>query len=224
MQRALEQIIQSEHAADRAIVPASPAVAGERGRRNDEQPVELGQRRRQLLGHAERGARITRIAADGGKRHDPDMRAAAGRARRDRFDDLFGGGRLAPGRAADFQRKPLRFYRRGRIEQVGQCGTAPVVGLDRHATFTAGSMGTHQCPPGTLMRAIDLQQTLGGDDSVFRGQFAEQQLLRDRAAPVAQPLSLGREPHVECRVQALQSLEQVAIEQRESRRVRRTGR
>ena len=85
-------------------------------------------------------------------------------------------------------------------------------------------MGTHQRPPGTLMRAIDLQQTLGGHDGLFRGQFAEQQLLRDRAAPVAQPLTLGREPHVECRVQAFQPLEQVAIEQRESGRVRRAGR
>ena len=65
------------------------------------------------------------------------------------------------------------------------------------------------------MRAVDLQQALGGGDRQFRLTLRAQQQFAERAATIAQAFALGGEPEIERRIQAVEVLQQVAFEQRE---------
>ena len=63
------------------------------------------------------------------------------------------------------------------------------------------------------MRAVDLQQALRRGDRRFGLARFAQQRLGDVAGTVAQPLALGGQPGVEGRVDAVQILQQVTVEQ-----------
>ncbi len=116
---------------------------------------------------------------------------------------------------ADFREQPLGLLRRLRIELVGQHGAAALIGLDRHAALAARGIGAHQRPPGALMRAVDRQQLLCcGNDRLGIGLFA-QQVLSQQTGAVAQPLALAGQPCIEARVDAVEVLQQVAVEQRQ---------
>ena len=69
------------------------------------------------------------------------------------------------------------------------------------------------------MRAIDLQQPLRGRDRRLRLDLLAQQGLGHRAGTVAQPLALGGQPGVEGRIDAVQILQQIAVEQRQRGRL-----
>ena len=120
---------------------------------------------------------------------------------------------------ADFRQQLLGFLRRRGVQQVGQHGAAAVVGLDRHAALAAGGMRPHQRPPGALMRPVDLQQALRRRDGRLGLARFAQQRLGDVAGTVAQALALGGQPGVEGRIDAVQVLQQVAVEQRQRGRL-----
>jgi len=63
------------------------------------------------------------------------------------------------------------------------------------------------------MRPIDLQQPLGGGDRRFRLTRLTQQRLGDVAGAVAQAFPFGGQPGIEGRVDAVQILQQIAVEQ-----------
>ncbi len=65
------------------------------------------------------------------------------------------------------------------------------------------------------MRAVDLQQALGGGDRQFRLTLRAQEQLAERAATIAQAFAFGGEPEIECGIQAVEILQQVAFEQGE---------
>ena len=67
------------------------------------------------------------------------------------------------------------------------------------------------------MRTVDLQQALGRRDRRFGLVRLAQQRLGDVAGAIAQPLTLGRQPGVEGRVDPVQILQQVAIQQGQRR-------
>ena len=67
------------------------------------------------------------------------------------------------------------------------------------------------------MRAIDLQQPLGGRDRRLRLDLLTQQRLRDGAGAVTQPFAFGGQPGVERGVDAVQILQQVAIQKGQRR-------
>ncbi len=115
--------------------------------------------------------------------------------------------------AADLGQQFLGLRRRRGIQQVGQHRAAAVVGLDRHAALAARGVRPHQRPPGALMRPVDLQQPLRRRDRRLRLDLLAQQRFGDRARAVAQPLAFGGQPGVEGRVDAVEVLQQVAIEQ-----------
>ena len=69
------------------------------------------------------------------------------------------------------------------------------------------------------MRAVDLQQALRGRDRRLRLHLLAQQRLGHGAGAVAQPFALGGQPGVEGRIDAVQVLQQVAVQQRQRRRL-----
>jgi hypothetical protein len=84
-------------------------------------------------------------------------------------------------------------------------------------------MGAHQSTPGTLVRPVDAQQALcDGDHGIGTGLLA-QQGFRDRAGAVAQALTFCRQPLVERRVDAVELVEQFAVEQGKRRGIGRGG-
>jgi hypothetical protein len=80
-------------------------------------------------------------------------------------------------------------------------------------------MGAHQRPPGALVGAVDRQQALRRRDRRIRIFLLAQQLFGQVAAAVAQALAFGGEPGVECRVGAVEILQQVAVQQRQRGRL-----
>ena len=118
-------------------------------------------------------------------------------------------------RAADLRQQLLRLGRWRGVQQIGQHRAAAVVGLDRHAALAARRVGPHQRAPGAFMRPVDLQQTLRRRDRGLGFHLLAQQCLGDRARAVAQPLALGGQPGVEGGIDAVQVLQQVAVEQRQ---------
>ena len=69
------------------------------------------------------------------------------------------------------------------------------------------------------MRAIDLQQALRRRDRRLRLDLLAQQRLGHGAGTIAQPFALGGQPGVEGGIDAVQILQQVAIQQRQRRRL-----
>ena len=69
------------------------------------------------------------------------------------------------------------------------------------------------------MRAIDLQQALRRRDRRLRLDLLAQQRFGDRAGTVAQPLALGGQPGVEGGIDAVQILQQIAVQQRQRGRL-----
>ena len=226
----------------RRIAVSSRVLGGKARQRvggDDEHPAEAGQRRGDLLGEAGRQMRILLGGADELQRHDADMGAAAGRSespasaapgsaavRRAPSAAGSGGGRrrrsqrhAAARGAADFRQQLLRLGRGRGVQQVGQHGAAAVIGLDRHAALAARGMRPHQRPPGTLVRPVDLQQALRRRDRRLRLHLLAQQRLGHGAGTVAQPFALGGQPGVEGRIDAVQVLQQVAVQQRQRRRL-----
>ncbi len=65
------------------------------------------------------------------------------------------------------------------------------------------------------MGPVDLQQPLRGRNRRLRFHLLAQQGLGDGAGPVAQPFALGGEPGVEGRINAVETLQQVAVQQRQ---------
>ncbi len=132
-----------------------------------------------------------------------------------------GAGRLARRHrlaAADLGQQRLGLRRRHRVQHVGEHRPAPVVRLDRHPPLAALGMRPHQRAPGALVRPVDRQQLLGHRDQRLGRHLLVQQRLRDAARTVPQPLALAVQPDVERRVDAVQLLEQLAVEQRERAR------
>ena len=116
-------------------------------------------------------------------------------------------------RPADFRQQLLGLGRRRGIQQIGQHRAAAVVGLDRHAALAARRVRPHQRPPGAFMRAVDLQQTLRRRDRRLRLDLLAQQRLGDGAGAVTQPFALGGQPGVEGGIDAVQILQQIAVQQ-----------
>ena len=65
------------------------------------------------------------------------------------------------------------------------------------------------------MRPVDLQQALRGGDCRFWLHLLAQQRLRHIPGPVAKPFALCGEPRVEGRIDAVQVLQQIAVQQRQ---------
>ena len=101
------------------------------------------------------------------------------------------------------------------VELVGQHAAAAFVGLDRHAALAAPGIGAHQGAPRPFMRAVDRQQLVRGRDRLLRVGLFAQQVLRQHAGPVGQPLALAGEPGVEGGIDPVQILQQVAVQQRQ---------
>jgi len=122
-------------------------------------------------------------------------------------------------RPADLREQLLRLRRGGGVQQIGKNGAAAVIGLDRHTALAARSVRPHQRPPRALVRPIDLQQPLCCGDRRFRLYLLTQQRLGHGPCPVTQPFTLGGEPGVEGRVNTVQVLQQIAVQQRQRRRL-----
>ena len=69
------------------------------------------------------------------------------------------------------------------------------------------------------MRAVDLQQPLRGRDRRLRLDLLAQQRLGDVAGAVAQPFTFGGQPGIERRIDAVQILQQIAVQQGQRRRL-----
>ena len=113
----------------------------------------------------------------------------------------------------------LGLLRRLGVELIGQHAAAALIGLDRHAALAARGIGAHQRPPCALVRAVDRQQLLRRGDHRVRVGLLAQQVLGQHAGAVAQPLALAGEPGVEGGIDAVQVLQQVAVQQRQRRRL-----
>ena len=168
--------------------------------------------------------RLPLIRPHQGQRQHPKFRPAADRARP----------RLEPGLwqyrgraaahclpAAYLAQQRLRLRRRHRIHQVRQYRPAPVIALDRHAALAPLGMRPHQRPPRSLMRPVNGQQLLRNRDQRLRLLCLVPLRLPHAARPVPQPLPLGLQPNVECLINPVQLLQQLAIQQRQRPRVRR---
>ena len=128
---------------------------------------------------------------------------------------------LPPG--ADPGQQALRLRRRHRIQLLAQHGAAALIGLHRHPAVAAGGIGPHQRAPGAFMGAIDPQQTLGDGDHRLGVGLLPQQPFAHGAGAVLQMLALIGQPQVEGRIDTVELVQQLALQQVQPVRLPRRG-
>ena len=231
----------------RRIAVSSRVCAAKRASELDddqEHPAEPGQRRGDLVGEAGRQVRIVLGGADQLQRQHADTGAAAGDcgscgrgsqvgppARGCRADRRVprarrcGRPRAAmrlPERAADFGDQPLGFLARVRVELVGQHGAAALDRPGSPCRARRGRRGAHQRPPGAFVRAVDLQQLLRRRDRRLRLGLLAQQRLGHACGPRSRSRSRSLVSQAsKVGIDAVQVLQQLAVQQRQRGRLRR---